>query len=150
MHWSQIILYRIYYIEVVTLHRGISKAVYCLHSRSMKRCQGRMTEGWWVGGQCHLLYRDLPLNINTPCIPTKHYPIKQQRNCNWPWVQDAGWQKYSEAWCDLQWATSQVHSKSGGSPHHTVRSHVMHRLVKIFVYGTFVHQSSWIEWATLG
>lgn len=99
------------YSEVVTPHREISAAVYCLHSGSMERERKRMVGGaYW----CHWLYRDLPLNINTPCIFTQQHPVKQQQKHNWPWVQGAGRLKYHEAWRDLQWATSQVHRKSGG------------------------------------
>lgn len=57
--------------------------------------------GWGVD-RCHSLCRDLPLNINTPCISSERHSIKQ-RNHNWPWVQGAAWLKHCGAWCDSQW-----------------------------------------------
>lgn len=88
----------------------------CLLASLRMKDKGSGRVGGGVGRRgdwCHLLYRDLPLKINTPCIPTKQSPIKQQRTHNWPWVQGAGWLKHSEEWCDSQWASSQLHRKSG-------------------------------------
>lgn len=51
-------------LEVVTLHREISKAVYCLHSGSMKRDEGSVSGGG--GGGL------MPFTLQEPALEHKH------------------------------------------------------------------------------
>lgn len=107
VHWSWITLHGIYIWKSLLCKE---KSVRLFTLSTPDQCRG--TRGGrlkWAGGLywCHLLYRDLPLSINIPRIPTKQHPIKQ-RNHNWPWAQGACWWKHCEAWCDSQWATSQA------------------------------------------
>ena len=102
VHWRWITLRRIHIWKSCK-----EKSVRLFTVSTLDQCRGMRGGGGGGLYCCHLLYRDLPLNINTPCILTKQRPIKQ-RNHNWPWVQGAGWWKHCKAWCDSQRATCQA------------------------------------------
>lgn len=102
------------YLKAVILYRAITEAVYFLHSGSIKREEGRTVKQGELGvGLVSVGLQGFALEHKHPLYSccTKQHPIKKRRNHNRPWMQVAVWLKYSEAWYDLQWATSQVQKK---------------------------------------